>query len=140
MPDINDQHLEFIQNVITRMNSNSFQIKSWTVTIVAAFLAIYASSKNNYFLLSSIFPVIVFWFLDSYYLSQERKFRGLYNDVSGVNDNPQNIKRYEMRPDLYTGDHYSYFSAFFSTTILLVYVPILLSLTALFVYFQYFSC
>ena len=43
------KHLEFIQNVITRMNTNSFQIKGWTVTIVSAVLAIYASTKNYYY-------------------------------------------------------------------------------------------
>lgn len=43
----NDQikHLEFIQNSITRMNQNSFQIKTFTITIVAALLAVYASTK-----------------------------------------------------------------------------------------------
>ena len=82
------KHLEFIQNIITRMNTNSFQIKGWTVTIVSAILAIYASTKNYYFVISAIFPTIIFWFLDSYYLMQERKFRGLYNDVAGISDNP----------------------------------------------------
>lgn len=31
------KHLEFIQGVITRMNSNSFSIKTWMITIIAAF-------------------------------------------------------------------------------------------------------
>ena len=30
------QHLEFIQNIINRMNSNSFQIKEWMIMIVSA--------------------------------------------------------------------------------------------------------
>jgi len=34
------QHLEFIQNVITRMNTNSFQIKGMAITIVSALIAI----------------------------------------------------------------------------------------------------
>ena len=85
------KHLEFIQAVITRMNANSFQIKGWTVTIVSALLAIFASTKNHYFILTGIFPNIVFWFLDSYYLQQERKFRGLYNDVADISDNPKHL-------------------------------------------------
>lgn len=52
------KHLEFIQNVITRMNTNSFQLKGWSIVIVADFLAIYASTKNNYFFLSAIFPTL----------------------------------------------------------------------------------
>lgn len=70
------KHLEFIQNVITRMNTNSFQIKGWSIVIASALLAVYASNQNNYFFLAAVFPTLVFWFLDAYYLSQERKFRG----------------------------------------------------------------
>ena len=33
------KHLEFIQNIITRMNTNSFLIKGWAVTIASAILA-----------------------------------------------------------------------------------------------------
>jgi len=95
------KHLEFIQNVITRMNTNSFQIKGRAVTIVSALLAIYASTKNNYFILSGIFPVIIFWFLDAYYLTQERKFRGLYDDVAEVSENSKQINPFSMRTDLY---------------------------------------
>ena len=45
----NIKHLEFIQNVITRMNTNSFQIKGWSIVVVSALLAIYASTKDNFF-------------------------------------------------------------------------------------------
>lgn len=137
MKEENLKHLEFIQNVITRMNSNSFQIKGWAITIVSALLAIYASTKNNYFIIVGVFPILIFWFLDSYYLMQERKFRGLYNDVAGISDEPQEIKLFEMRPDLYTGNKYSFWSSFSSITILKMYLSITLTLIVLFVYFQY---
>ena len=68
------KHLEFIQNVITRMNTNSFQIKGWSIVVASALLAIYASTKDNYFFLVAVFPTLIFWFLDAYYLNQERKF------------------------------------------------------------------
>ena len=66
------QHLEFIQNIIARMNANSFQIKGMTITIVSALMAIYAASENISFIFIGIFPTLLFWFLDSYYLQQER--------------------------------------------------------------------
>ncbi len=133
----NIKHLEFIQNVITRMNANSFQIKGWSIVIVSAMLAIYASSNNSFFFLAAVFPSIVFWFLDSYYLNQERKFRGLYNDVAGITENPKDIKIFEMRPDLYTGGKYSYWSSFFSITILKMYLSIIVILIGLFSYFEF---
>ncbi len=128
------KHLEFIQHVITRMNTNSFQIKGWAITIVSALLAIYASTKNEFLILTSIFPLIVFWLLDTYYLMQERKFRGIYNDVAGVSKNPKEYKAFEIRPDLYTGGKYCYCSSLFSTTILLFYLLQIVALLILFCY------
>jgi len=118
------KHLEFIQNVVTRMNSNSFQMKGWMVAIASALLAIYASTQNNRFVLVAIVPTIIFWFLDTYYLWQERKFRGVYNDVAGIT-NINKIALFAMRPDLYTGGKYFYFNVFFSVTIVWVYLPVI---------------
>lgn len=132
MSDEKLKHLEFIQNVITRMNTNSFQIKGWAVTIVSALLAVYAATKNNQFVLVGIFPTMIFWFLDAYYLNQERKFRGLYNDVAGITDQPKQIKLFAMRPDLYTGGTYSYWSAFVSLTISMLYLSIIVILVGSF--------
>ena len=125
------KHLEFIQAVITRMNSNSFQMKGWMVAIVSAILAVYASTQNDRFVLVAIFPAVVFWFLDTYYLWQERKFRGLYNDVSGIT-NSQKIELFAMRPDLYAGGKYSYWDVFQSVTIILLYLPVILILVAIY--------
>jgi len=133
------KHLEFIQNVITRMNANSFQIKGWSIVIASALLAIYASTKDNYFFLVAMFPTLIFWFLDTYYLTQERKFRGLYDDVAGVSDNPKQIKPFAMRPDLYTGGKYSYWDVFFSTTILKMYLSVIIILGFLFSYLTFFK-
>lgn len=97
MPNEKIKHLEFIQDVIARMNQNSFQMKGWMVAIASTLLALYASTKNEAFALVAVFPTLVFWFLDSYYLQQERKFRGLYNDVAGTCEKPQEIKLFAMR-------------------------------------------
>lgn len=60
------KHLEFLQNVIARLNSNSFQIKSWAITIVAALLALYVDSDSNtFYILIAIFPTILFWGSDA---------------------------------------------------------------------------
>ena len=133
------KHLEFIQNVITRMNTNSFQIKEWSVVIISALLAVYASTANNCFILIAIFPTIIFWFLDAYYLTQERRFRALYNDVAGISDKPKQLKPFEMRPDLYVEGKCRYFCAFVSTTIIKLYLSLAILLGALFVYLQFCS-
>jgi len=134
------KHLEFIQNAITRMNTNSFQIKGWAITIVAATLALYASTKNECFILVGVFPSLIFWFLDAYYLTQERKFRGLYNDVAGVSKKPFDLKPFAMRPDLYVGGKYRYWNIFWSTTIWKLYLPVIIMLTGIFIYLKYYQC
>lgn len=125
------KHLEFIQAIVTRMGSNSFQMKGWMVALVSAILAIYASTQNHKFVLVAIFPAVVFWFLDTYYLWQERKFRGLYNDAAGITKNNK-IALFAMRPDLYTGGKYSFWNVFGSVTIALLYVPVIAILLAIY--------
>ena len=119
------KHLEFIQNIITRMNTNSFQIKGWMITIVSALLALYASSNNYLYVFVAIVPAFVFWFLDSYYLQQERRFRGLYGDVI---DSKTKITEFSMDISKYEGGRYNYFRCLFSTTTILLYLVIICSL------------
>ncbi|MBA2852986.1 hypothetical protein HNP89_000943 [Methanococcus maripaludis] len=130
------KHMEFIQNIITRMNSNSFQIKGWCITIVSAVLALYASTQKAQFILIGIFPTVLFWFLDSYYLTQERKFRGLYNEIAGITESKNDIKLFEMRPDLYCGGKYCFWSVFFSKTIFWLYLSVIAILLGLYYVFK----
>lgn len=57
------KHLEFIQNVITRMNSNSFMIKGWCVTLVAALFALGAKDSNVNFAIIAYIVIPTFGFL-----------------------------------------------------------------------------
>lgn len=124
------QHLEFIQNIITRMNTNSFQLKGLTITIVSALMAVYASNPKVLFVFLGIPPTILFWFLDTYYLQQERKFRGVYNDVAKLKNNVA-VQRYEMpihKYDKFIDKQYSYWNVLFSKTIVWLYVSIIIFL------------
>lgn len=77
------EHLKMTQGVINRLAGNSFSLKGWSMTlIVAAFVFLSRNESANENLLFALFlPVIGFWFLDSYYLWQERLFRQVYNDA-----------------------------------------------------------
>ena len=59
------KHLEFIQNVITRMNSNSFLIKGWAITLVSALFALAANGSNINYVLISYIVILVFWVLST---------------------------------------------------------------------------
>ena len=71
------EHLNMIQNVITRMAHNSLQIKCWAMAIMAAMIVL----SNGFIIAAGLVPLIVFWLLDSRYLALERAFRKLYDDV-----------------------------------------------------------
>lgn len=76
------KHLEFIQNVITRMNANSFLIKGWTITLVSALFALAAKDANVNYVLVSYIVIPAFWILDGFYIFQERQYRDLYKDAA----------------------------------------------------------
>jgi len=135
------QHLEFIQNIITRMNTNSFQLKGLSITIVSALMAIYASNHKLIFILIGIPPTILFWFLDSYYLLQERKFRGVYSDVTGLKKKVD-VKLYEMPIKEYTkkiDKKYTYCNTFFSSTVIWLYLSIIILLVLIGLFVKYLS-
>lgn len=75
------KHLEFVQGVINRMARNSFLLKGWSVTLVAALFALAAKGADPWCALVGLLPSLVFWGLDAYYLRQERLFRELYEAV-----------------------------------------------------------
>ncbi len=114
------KHLEFIQGIITRMNANSFQIKSLAVTIITALVAVFVSTCEVAFIYLGILPTFIFWFLDSYYLQQERKFRGIYDDVAGITT-LHDVKLFEMPLNKFKGRQFSYFKVFWSNTLLWFY-------------------
>lgn len=134
--DDKQKHLEFIQNIIARLNSNSYQIKSWTITIVAAVLALYASTQKTDFILVGIFPTIIFWLMDAYCLRQERRFRGLYNDVALISDDNRTVKPFDMNTDLYKKGKYSFWNIFWTKTIWFIYSLIIVFLITVYVYLK----
>ena len=130
------QHRDFVQSVITRMNANSFQLKGLMITLVAAFLGVYASNSNISvnFLLIPIPLVLLFWCLDAYYLKLERQFIGIYNDICDItsDDKKETKQVFLMNPELYKGGNYRYFKVLFSTSIAPLYSMVLVSLSILF--------
>ncbi len=127
-----EKHLEFIQSNITRMNQCSFQMKGWAITIVAALLAIFAATfnenckGNEVYLFVAIAPTALFWILDAYYLSIERKFVAMYNDI--ILNESETIKDYEMPIKKYTGWKYCAFKSMFSLSEWLLYLGIIVGL------------
>ncbi|AWS45913.1 hypothetical protein DKM19_36080 [Streptosporangium sp. 'caverna'] len=117
------KHLEFIQATINRISGNSFLIKGWTLTVTSALLAFATSSSNWHIALTSFVPLVAFWLLDSYFLRQERLFRGLYNDARRPNSS---VEPFSM--DLHTyRSKISYSRSIWSFTLTLFYGGLLMA-------------
>ena len=80
------KHLEFIQGVINRLATNSFQMKGWTVVLVAAILVLLARENRLDTTYIALAPILFFWALDAYFLWQERLYRALYDHVRSLAD------------------------------------------------------
>ncbi|MDT0614374.1 hypothetical protein [Streptomyces lancefieldiae] len=117
------KHLEFIQAIVTRLGNNSFLLKSWVMTLTAATLALSAGRLSWQIALSGIVPLLGFWFLDSYFLRQERLFRALY-EAARTPDSTVEMLSMNVGPYL---SRVTLAKAAFSQTLVLFYGALLIA-------------
>ncbi len=114
-------HLGFIQAIISRMGLNSFLLKGWSITLVAAIFALSAKESDRRFVLLAFFPIAVFWFQDAFFLHQEKLYRRLYEQVAlgevGSDQFTLSTKGLKFVPGIA--------AVFFSKTLLLFYGSII---------------
>ena len=72
------KEIDIIQDIVKRMAFNSFMIKGWAITLIVVALLLKGA---KYQILIAFIPLLVFWFLDAYFLWQERMYRKLYEWV-----------------------------------------------------------
>lgn len=84
LPEFNEDspsvqaHLQMIQSVIQRMATNSSSCKAWSITLVSAILVVIADKGKSQYASISLIPIFLFYILDVYYLSLEKRFRESY--------------------------------------------------------------
>src|SRR5438552_425334 len=115
------QHLAFIQSVIARLSSNSFLLKGWAVTLVSALFALAAKDANKQYILLAYFPIIAFWLLNGYFLSQERRFRALYDQVRVL---PPDKIDFSLDTEQFNIGRNRWEQAFFCRVLLLFYLTL----------------
>lgn len=116
------EHLRMVQTVIERMANCSFLFKGWTVTLVSG-LAVFAEGKaDKAFLWLPLFPVVVFWLLDAYYLRQERLFRKVFDHVRSGGDTDTD---FSMNPSAFLKQVPGLIRMAFSKSLGWFYLPLL---------------
>lgn len=127
------KHLEFIQAIVSRMASNLFFLRGWTITLITGLFAL-SATKGTYggYVLLAYFLLLIFWILDGYFLSQERKFRCLYDDVRKLDEKDID---FSMSTAKYGWDwkrrenwKNTQLGAMFSSTLLWFYIPLALAM------------
>lgn len=120
------KHLEFIQSAVGRMAANLFLLKGWTITLIAALFALAAKDSKPVYFLIAYLPAFMFWALDGYFLSQERRFRALYDHVRRLDeaqiDFSMDTSPYKNEP------RNSWFGATFSRTLLMYYGALIVTM------------
>lgn len=127
-------HLLMIQGIIDRMGRNSFSLKEWPIGIMIAIFA-FAGKNTHKAVIITIIPLVVFWFLDAYYLMLERKFRALYDDVR-LNDEDKidfSMNFNNIKLDMKDVKKYSYFNILISKTVMPFYTICII--TSIIIYF-----
>ena len=77
------KEIDLIQSCISRMAQNSFMVKGWVITLVAACCAVSSlnSSEWKILFIFGALAIILFWYLDAYFLKMERLYRFKYEWV-----------------------------------------------------------
>jgi hypothetical protein len=112
------------------MNSNSFLIKGWTITLVSALFALAAKDANVNYVLVSYIVIPVFWVLDGFYISQERQYRDLYKEVAAK---PETDIDFSMDASGYCKGDRTWLAGIFSKTLIPFYgISVATTLTVMF--------
>ena len=131
------KHLEMIQSVINRLAGNSFSMKGWSITLVAALFALAAKDTNVRYAALALLPGLCFWGLDAYYLREERLFRKLYDAVrtgTTVGNPPAVIPPFSMSTHPFTADVDSWGLTVISKSVFWLHAPIVLAVVTVTIY------
>lgn len=118
------KHLEFIQAVITRMAGNLFYLKGWAITLIVGLFALAAKDARPKFYFLAYTVAAILWFLDGYFLRQERLFRSLYDHVRQVDESDIDFSLDTKRFAALPGNEL--LRCTFSLTLVLFYVSLLI--------------
>ena len=72
------QYFQMLQDIINRMAANSSNCKAWAITIFTAMSALMIGVEvMRQWIWLILFPIVLFYYLDAYYLGLEKDFRNL---------------------------------------------------------------
>jgi len=126
-------HMSMIQDIVTRLETNSFTLKALAMTLAAAVFAFSGSVDNPSWVypFAGCFPIFVFWIMDAKYLRLGRLFRRLYDAVR----KGKVSESFSMNIKPYMDDEQSVLRIAFSWSVCWFYISILSAFGIASIYF-----
>lgn len=122
--DVLHKEIDLIQGVVSRMATNSFYLKGWMISLVSVILALtkdtIVATEIAYFNFTLCLPVLMFWYLDAFFLHKERCYRKLYEWVI-QNRKETDEHLYSLNYSRFEGQVDNVFKTMFSKTLLPFY-------------------
>jgi hypothetical protein len=78
--NITQTHINTLQSIISRHANYSLNCKTWCITMTSALSVLLFEKRQCLNIIVILFPVIVFFLLDCYYLGLERLFKDIYEE------------------------------------------------------------
>jgi hypothetical protein len=78
--NITQTHINTLQNIISRHANYSLNCKTWCITMTSALGVILFEKRQCLNIIVILFPIIIFFLLDCYYLGLERLFKDIYEE------------------------------------------------------------
>ena len=93
------KEIDLVQSCINRMSNNSFIVKGWMITLVAAFIAL-LSNKVDLYIICILISIIIlcFWYLDAFFLKTEKLYRMKYEWIIKVRREGNIDFLYDLNP------------------------------------------
>jgi uncharacterized membrane protein len=76
-------HVALLQAIIARLAGDSASCKTWCLAVVAALLSLAAATHVSGVVTFALVPVVLFGFIDTMYLAEEKAYRDLYAAIVG---------------------------------------------------------
>jgi hypothetical protein len=126
-PEMRMKHLELIQNVITRMGTNSAGLKGYCMTMCAAIIGLAAAVSKEQIVIFALPIILFFAALDTLYLQLERGFVSHFNDIR--------TKSLDQQPDflVHSTSSDTFWSTFLSWSTFGFYGPLILMMLVIFI-------
>ncbi len=123
-------HIDLVEAQILRMSENSKQMKTWCIALVSGVVGIYVQTGNWFLLWIGVAIIVLFAWMDAYYLLIERQFRCVYNDIVGIkNDGEvrQRIPPYGMPRRKYKKGFWKHLAPIISFSIWPIYLAAIIA-------------